>query len=424
MSASDYTRRLARFSASIVRPLSTPMIRSDHLALGICALASGSALAQEPYRVAANAASTSFFEVNSLRDHPTNFSQSYCAFSTAGGGDSLFELGWFYRVAGDLQNSAFNDDPASVQTLVAPAQYSAGPPESGLNVGSMTFGWTDVDGRGFDANWQIDVTELAVDRAVATHTLSLTNPSASPVTLEIFCYLDIDTDGGPGDLDDRLTFNDRFVVRDQGTQNFVDVGSTPVPDHFECDTYFNDLDSRITSGAYDLADTGVPFAAEDWTGALQWTIVLGVGETQDIEMTLGRNVCPNPGGILASVSHYGTPVPGAFGPPRVSSGPPIVGRPYDILVGNGPANGQATLMLSDIPTEVPYCGITLYVQPWTSLPIPLDPVGSGSLPMLTPCLPELYGVTLYAQAFTIDLASTSPCFPIAHSDRVNMLLGD
>ncbi|MCA8940981.1 MAG: hypothetical protein KDB80_00350 [Planctomycetes bacterium] len=399
------------------------MQRTEILAIGTVSLLSFALPAQEPYRVAVSTTPSSFFEINSLRDHPTNHSQSYCAFATPAGGDSLFEFGWFYRIAGDAQNFAFNDDPTNM--LVTPTTYDFGPPATGLNVGSMSLQWTDVDGRGFDATWQIDIAELASDRAMATHTLSLTNPTASPLTIEIFCYLDIDTDGGPGDVDERVNFNDRFVVRDQTTEHFVDVGVDPAPTAYEVDDFFADLDGRIAGGAaYDLQNTGFPFSPGDWTGAMQWSLTIDPSATTDIEVTLGRNVCPNPFGILASVSNYGTPVPGTLGPPRVSATPPIVANQFEILIGNGPSNGAATLMIGDIPQEIPYCGITLYLNPWTSLSIPLDAVGSGSVPMLTQCAPNLYGITLLAQVFTIDLGSTSPCFPIAHSDRVEMLLGD
>ncbi len=394
--------------------------------LFVVSLLAPCAIAQslEPYRVVDGpSGAPSFFDVLAIRDTVTPPGQSYCSFVTPNGGDCMFELGWFYRVAGDPTNSAFHDGPGSPQGLSTPPQYSPGPPETGVNQGSMSVDWTNVNNRGFDASWMIGMNYIDSNRAITDHGMSIHNPGAGTLDLELIVYLDCDVDGSFPNTDPRTSPGDRFLVQNPFTGGFVDVSASPSPSGWEVDTFFSDLDGRIASNAYDLANTGLPFPNEDWSGAFQWTLSLGPGETADVTLAIGRDTCANPAGTQAAVTNYGNELGGAIGAPRINSLPPLVGLPFDVLIGNGPTQGVASVMIGNTPTAVPLCGIELLVVPFVTVSVPLDLVGSGVLELVTPCDSNLFGFSVYMQAWIIDATSPSTCFPLVHSDGLQATFG-
>ena len=375
----------------------------------------------EPFRVQSSSSGATYFEINAIRDSANGAGHSYCGFRTAGG-DSVFELGWFYRVSGETRNHAFNDAPG-VQVMTTPLTYFSGPPAVGLNLDTMSIDWDDVDGKGFDADWDVAVSDLGPDRATARHAMTITNPGPTAIDLELFVYIDSDVSGFY-DLDNRASPSGGFLVLDSFGPSFVHVEPIPAPTHWEVDTFFNDLDGRMLSGsAYDLANTGLPFAADDWTGAFQWHVSIGSGASETISITVGRNVCANPTGVGASLTRYGTASTRAAGPLRLESTMPLLGSTYRVYVGNGPANGSISLMLGGQAIAAPYCGIELLVNPWTTVGIPLDPVGSGSLPISIYCDVNLAGIEIFSQAFAIDATGPSPCLPLVHSDALHAVIG-
>lgn len=389
---------------------------SGSLILSLALAVSAGAQSPEPYRTRPSVNEPAYFEINALRNAGLDGGPSFASFVTAGG-NNVFEFAWFYRVVGDPSNFAFNDASGGAQVLTTPATYMAGPPESGLNVGSMNLSWQNVDGRGFDADWTTVVTQAGPDRATAEHRMQITNPGLAPLQIELLLYADCDVDGSILDRDNRPAPGDRFTVFDQVTRSFVDMVAIPAPTHWEVDSFGGDLDQRInTSGAaYDLADTGMPFMDGDWTGAFQWSVTVQPMASADVTAVLGRNICFNAQTAVAQATPYGSGLGGANGSPRINSGLPIVGLEYLVQIGNGPSGGNATVFIGGSATALPLCNLTILVNPWITVDVPLNLVGSGDLPLRTPCDSGLFGAAVFLQAFVIDPTSSSPCFPLTHS---------
>lgn len=367
-----------------------------------------------------------YFSILSVPDFRVGPVVNYAAFATQAGSDNLFEFGWSYRIAGDPENSAFNDGPGGGQVVTTPSTYAPGPPELNLNLSPMRVAWQNTDGRGFDADWTVGFTELGHDRAQVDHSFTVHNPATTPLVMELFLYADIDVGSAFGNEDARAAPRGRFVVTDPATRSFVGLTAQPAPDHWEVGAWGGGLDTRLRSGgAYDLADTGMPFVGDDWTGAMQWSLQIPAGQSVTIHCELGRNSCGAPLGVSASVQRYGTAVGGLAGPPTLfSHGLPVLGGAFDLVIGNGAPGGSAFLMIGEVRTSIPFCGIEILVTPWTTVSIPMNGAGEGALPIYTPCDPQFAGFDIFAQAFVIDLTSPSACFAVAHSDGIWLTLGD
>ena len=98
---------------------------------------------------------------------------------TAGAGDQVFEFGWWYRVSGDTAETPF---PL---------------PTSQAYVGdTSTITWTNVNGRGFDAQETCVVLGIASPiGGKVTCTMRITNPGAAALTIYIFVMTDVDLGG-------------------------------------------------------------------------------------------------------------------------------------------------------------------------------------------------------------------------------------
>jgi hypothetical protein len=189
--------------------------------------------------------------------------------------DHIFETGWWYRIAGDASEKFFP---------VPTTQSYAG--------AVATITWTNVDGRGFNAELACTVIDDAGPSGRVNATMSIANPGPGPLSIDIFNFADFDLQPTIGnDVAMLVAANSHMRITDAGT-NFAEyrgLGS---------DAYLVRPFSEITDVAGELSDaavdnfdnTGLPFGPGDFTGGFQWgTRTIPAGGSQGYVVVLAVN---------------------------------------------------------------------------------------------------------------------------------------
>ncbi len=166
-------------------------------------------------------------------------------------GDALFAEWWYYRVDGDTEETAFPS------------------PDAESYVGNVaTLNWNDVDGRGFSAELVITLADLGGPSGTINFVMTLTNLGGTPLTVDVFNYADLDKVGFNNDFAD-LIGSGAIQVTDGTASDFCEyfaVGASA----FEVAPFANIVSSLNDGAITNLANAGLPFVAQDFTGAFQW----------------------------------------------------------------------------------------------------------------------------------------------------------
>jgi len=204
-----------------------------------------------------------------ISDPPATFTRPFSAFdatpvasltgvSADPTTDHLFQMGWWYRIAGDTAEKFF---PApSAESYVSD---------------SSTVTWNDVDNRGFRAVETNVVTNGGGPSGQVVFSLTLTNLSdTAPLGIDVFNMADMDLGGTTeGDTAVLLSANDRMRLTEgadtaeygaEGADAFLVLtyqGSSGLPD----------VRARLSDAVVDNFDnSGLPFGPGDFTGGFQW----------------------------------------------------------------------------------------------------------------------------------------------------------
>ena len=205
-----------------------------------------------------------------ISDPPAEFTRSFSGFDDDPAADftgvsanllddHVFEMGWWYRIGGDLRE----------KFLPIPSN------ETYVN-DTSTITWDDVDGRGFRAVETAVVVNGGGPSGQVILSLTLTNLSATtPLSIDVFHMTDLDLGGTTeGDGATLLAANGRIGLTDgadsaeYGAQSadaflvLVAQNSSGLPD----------VAARLNDLLVDNFDnSGLPFAPGDFTAGFQWT---------------------------------------------------------------------------------------------------------------------------------------------------------
>lgn len=211
-------------------------------------------------------------------------------FTGVGTGDYIFEDGWWFRVAGDTQESFF---PAPTTTTCAAAD------------GTIT--WTDVNARGlFSATNTLNITSAGANQGVLTLTMSITNSSTvNPLTISMFHGADFDVNGTAGtDSAVLLTPNTHMRITDT-TAGFAEYkASGPFANAFLVRPFAATTDVFGLLGdtsVNNFDNTTLPSTNFDFTGAYQWDLVIPAAGTRSVTVQLSGNTNLPPA-VAANVS--------------------------------------------------------------------------------------------------------------------------
>jgi len=187
-------------------------------------------------------------------------------------GDSAFESGWLYRVAGDTEEHRF---PA--------------PDTENYGVDQVLLTWSDVDSRGlFSAELLIEIDQPVAESAVLTNTLVLTNITAVDGDFDVFNYSDLDVGGSFANDIANLITSPGYIEIIDGV-NFAEFRAGD-PSSYQVSPFSVLRSSLIDSGITALNNSGLPMAANDFTGAFQWaTTTVPPNGTYHIQTTVALN---------------------------------------------------------------------------------------------------------------------------------------
>jgi hypothetical protein len=226
--------------------------------------------------------------------------------------DHVFKTGWWYRIGLDDREHPFPDPSSENWTL------------SGGKRADLA--WDDLGGTGIQVTESIDVRSAAsvtttpsgyVTRYVV---VTNTNSSGDYITVHLFYYLDLDLEG-PVSGGDSASFGEystliRLVdVEDAGGSIGAFVGrlyfQNPDALAYRVATYQTELLTKLNDTLVDdFANTGLPFAAADFTGIFQYHFNLPPGGSYVITASFFVNVsnhCQNLGGIFCDGFEIGAP---------------------------------------------------------------------------------------------------------------------
>jgi len=192
--------------------------------------------------------------------------------------DHLFAQGWWYRIAGDASEKFF----PIPNTLNFPVGVT------------YTVGWTNVDGRGFNATEIGTVINGGGPSGNVRFDMTITNPGAAPMTIDLFNMTDVDLIGSGNDSATLLTPNELIGITD-GTQTaqYRGVGATA----FLVRPFgATDVGTVLSDGAVTNFDnSGLPFGPGDITLGFQWAgIVVPAGESRTVTAVVAVNTTAVP----------------------------------------------------------------------------------------------------------------------------------
>lgn len=190
----------------------------------------------------------------------------------ATGTDNIYQSWWWYRVNGaDTREYCLSDA----------SEWHWG--------GDM--GTQDFTTPSFTAHAEWRVSSIGVNTARVTASLTIQNTTAAPLDLAIFHYQDFDFAG--------TTFGDTATLVAPNTIQITEP-SAPAPynallayyqapdaDAFQV-TVWATLRGLLTNTTVDnLANTGLPFPAGDWTGGFQFNRIIPAGQGATVRVAFG-----------------------------------------------------------------------------------------------------------------------------------------
>ncbi|MBK8100664.1 MAG: hypothetical protein IPK26_26550 [Planctomycetes bacterium] len=309
------------------------------------------------------------------------------------GGDILYQHWWWFRVAGDTREFSFKADANA--TRVASGS-------------SMTTTWPDVDSRGvFSATLQQDVFSTGATSGYLREIMTIQNLTANPLAIDLFAYTDFDVAGAGTDLA-RGNLSSQGVIDQTNTvlsAEFFGLGNTG-----NQVGAFATVRTLLTNTAVDnLAGWNGSFGAGDYTGAMQWTLMVPANGSASVLDFLATMAC------RPQLTGYGAGGAGVSGVPTINTdgyllqnaiGP----RPATIGLGNGAPNALAACLLSLNQGNSTLLGINILVDLGTmdAAFTLTDPTGAASRVLnIPPTPPALCGINLFSQWLVSDTAAAN-----------------
>ena len=200
-------------------------------------------------------------------------------FTGVGTGDYLFEDGWWFRIAGDTQESFFP------------------PPDTTACVGTnVTVFWANVSARGFRASNSLLLTSIGANQGEVILQMAITNLSAvNPLVISIFHGADFDVNGSSG-TDNAVLLNPNNYIRITDTI----AGVAEYRAHNPAANAFLVRPNGATDVFGELGDANVdnfdnttlPTSNFDFTGAFQWDLIIPASGTATARVALNANMAP------------------------------------------------------------------------------------------------------------------------------------
>ena len=199
-------------------------------------------------------------------------------FNGPAGPDQLYEHWWWFRVQGDTREYPMFGSSGTVP---------------GVNSATTTWTLSNQPGSAaynFTAALTSTVTDTGANLGTLEERMLITNNGAATLNLNLFSYADLDVNGTSGG--DSASGGIPTITVTDGSWNIRFEG--PGAAHYQV-TSFSTLRGLLSNTSVnDLADTGLPFAAGDWTGAFQWVLSIPAGQQASVISRLTAGPPPAP----------------------------------------------------------------------------------------------------------------------------------
>ncbi len=316
-------------------------------------------------------------------------------------GDALainhgFEHWWYYRIVGDPREWSLRN---------------LGPVSEGVtaSLDHLDRDFADVDSRGLlRASLDMDTYDAGPASGVVISRLTVMNISAAPITVNLFCYTDLDIAGTFGDDLATGTGSSHFVTDASGVQIEVralgndrsDIGPYPT------------IRDVLTNTAVDNLGNNLPPFSGDYSGAFQWqNRTLQPFEQQTFTVVIAIDTAA---AAVPLVVHYGRGN-GSNGEIHTQTVPlqdNSAVRQLSVELKNAQPNQLYRTVISLAPyNALPFIGgLDFWVDPFVVIGV----WGIGGLTSATgkatevfqiPPTPYLAGLAVFSQCFYLDFAA-------------------
>ncbi len=224
--------------------------------------------------------------------------------TTTAAADQLFEFGWWYRLAGESQETPFGT-PAT--------ENYAGE--------SSALGWLGLGGGTFSAVEDAVVHDLGVpgdttDGGWILSHLTIFNISGAQLDLTIFHAADIDVNGTSSDSAALYQWDHWRAIRvdDPTTADYIYyVARDETASSFRVEPFASSVTNLLNDGLFTSFDqTGLPFGPGDFTGGWQFPLSIPAGGSATIHVYVQVNSffneCDNPFGVFCDGFNSATPL--------------------------------------------------------------------------------------------------------------------
>ena len=221
--------------------------------------------------------------------------------SATGSQDHLLEFGWWYRLAGDTEETEFGD-PSTVDA----------------ETDSSVISWSSLGGGTFKATEYVAVADDGSsgspgDGGAVRLILTVENLTEAPITVQIFHMLDLDLNGPSGDSASIYAWEPLRIIR------VVDAGGI-VAQYVASNTASfavlpagaGDVGAVLTDASVtNFGNTGLPFSAGDFTGGYQFPVDVAPFDQTSVLLYFGVNwtylLCGESAGVFCDGFELGTP---------------------------------------------------------------------------------------------------------------------
>jgi hypothetical protein len=328
----------------------------------------------------------------------------------------MFANGWYFRVAGDTQETSFRAVGPLVRA-VATADHADSD-------------WSNVESRGlFSAMMDFDCYAAGPASGVVINRLTITNTSGSPLTMDLFNYADLDLcDSSSGDSATGGTSS--ILVTDPCgvVVEYRALGN----DLVEVQDYSatNPLRTRLTdTSVNNLQGWSGTFGPGDFTAAYQWqnrTFAAGQARTFTVLFAVDTRAQYPP-----INEHYGSGLAGQTGVPRITTDAlPLQNnaalRSLNVLLTNARPNSPCALLSNANSASMPFLNVFVWVDPSSPAQVVIQTTNSSgfaAVAFLIPTSPYLTGFPIYHQWFVGDTAASNgiASYTTGLSNRVGKL---
>ncbi|MCB9592296.1 MAG: MYXO-CTERM sorting domain-containing protein [Sandaracinaceae bacterium] len=146
-------------------------------------------------------------------------------------------------------------------------------PDTATYVGAVaTLGWTNFLGTGLRGTLVYTLASSGPGTAQLGAELTVTNPGATSIAIELFAYVDVDAAGT--NLNDSAALVDGFIDVTDATTTIRISGLGSVPDAYQVGPYPTFLRSLQDATPTNLDGSGLPFGPGDFALAVQWGVAV------------------------------------------------------------------------------------------------------------------------------------------------------